>query len=369
MPGNMRIPLSISILLISSQVFSQIRIVEDTVLYKLLTKGIDHIYNYEFAEAEDMYDSIAERIPDHPVLPFYKSMIYYWGYFPLIPDGPGSEEFVQSLEEVIAISDSILKKNSEDIEAIFYNLASRSFLILYCADNGLSTKVFSHLGSIYKGILKAFEIQEQFPDFYFYTGLYNYWVEAYPEAHPIYYPFTILCKRGDKESGLTMLEYAFHNAFFMKPEAADFLSIIYLAFENNSSKAVYYMKELHHKFPNNRFFLSRYAELLLMNKDYELAKPIIDTLFHLDDYNVMKGYIFRGLYREFHKKNRERAKKDYLKGIEMSVSFGPRADYQVAYAYIGLSRYYRDKGDSQNARKYYKMAKESISYHYVYENY
>jgi len=353
----------------SSQTFSQIRIVEDTVLYKLLAKGIHHIYNYEFAKAEDLYESIAERIPDHPVLPFYKALIDYWGNVPIIPGGPGSDEFVQHMEEVITISNLMLDENSEDIEALFYNLASRSFLILYYADNGLPAKVFIHLGSIYRSIIKGFEIQEKFNDFYFYTGLYNYYVEAYPEAHPIYYPFTILCKRGNKELGLVMLDYAFKNAFFMKPESANFLAIIYLAFENNPSRAVQYMKELHQTFPDNHFFLSRYAELLLMNKDYSLAKPIVDTLFLLDDFNVMKAYVFNGIYEEFHNHNPEKAKYYYLKGVELSVPFGPRADYQVAYAYIGLSRYYRDKGDSEQAKYYYKRAKESISYPYVYENY
>jgi hypothetical protein len=366
---NMRISLIIVILSISSQTFSQIKIIEDTIVLRLLTRGVNHIYNYEFSPAEDLYDSIAERLPGHPVLPFYKGLIHYWKNLPLIPDGPGSDEFVHSMEEVIAMSNVMLKKNSENIEAIFYNLASRSFLILYYADNGLPAKVFIHLGDIYRNVMKGFEIQDQFIDFYFYTGLYNYYVEAYPETHPIYYAFTILCKRGNKELGLDMLDYAFRNAYFMQLEAGNFLSILYLSFENNPSKAVHYMRELHNRYPNNNFFLSRYAELLLMNNDYELAKPVIDTLFFLDDFNVMKAYVFRGIYEEFYRKDLEKAKDDYLKGVELSVPFGPRADYQVAYAYIGLSRYYKDKGDSENSKKYYKMAKESISYPYVYEDY
>lgn len=365
----MRIFAFILVFFLSAEAFSQIRIIEDTVVFKLLTKGVNLIYNYEFTQAEDLYDSIAERLPDHPVLPFYQGLIYYWGNIPVIPDGPGSEDFVKSMEEVITLSNQMLKENQDDIEALFYNLASRSLLILYYADNGLPAKVFIHLGRIYRGVMNAFQVQDQFHDFYFYTGLYNYYVEAYPEAHPIYYPFTLLCKRGDKELGLEMMEYSFYHAFFLKPETANFLSIIYLAFENNSSRAVFYMRELHERFPNNNFFLSRYAELLLMNEDYDLAKPLIDSLFFLDDFNVMKAYVFKGVYEEFHKKDPEKAKDYYLKGVALSVPFGPRADYQVAYAYIGLSRYYRDKGDSENTRYYFKKAKESISYPYVYENY
>ncbi len=365
----MRIFTFISVLFFSAETFSQIRIVEDTAVFKLLTKGVNLIYNYEFTQAEIIYDSIAERLPGHPVLPFYKGLVYYWKNTPVIPGGAGSEDFVRSMEEVINLSDLMLEKNKDDIEALFYNLASRSFIILYYADNGQPAKVIVHLGSIYRGIMSAFYVQDQFKDFYFYTGLYNYYVEAYPEAHPVYYPFTLLCRRGDKEQGLEMLDYAFHHAFFMKPESANFLAIIYLAFENNSSRALYYMRTLHESFPDNHFFLSRYAELLLMNKDYTIAKPVIDSLFLLDDFNVMKAYVFRGVYEEFYNKDPEKAKDDYLKGVELSVPFGPRADYQVAYAYIGLSRYYRDKGEPAQARKYYKLAKESISYPYVYENY
>ena len=365
----MRISLTIVILSISFQAFSQIKIIEDTVVLRLLTKGVKLTYNYEFSPAEDLYDSIAERLPGHPVLPFYQGLIHYWKNFPLIPGGPGSDDFIRSMEKVIELSNIMHEKDSENIEAIFYNLASRSFLILYYADNGLPAKVILHLGDIYRSVMKGFKIQDLFLDFYFYTGLYNYYIEAYPEEHPIYYAFTILCKRGNKELGLEMLDYAFRNAYFMQLEAGNFLSILYLAFENNPSKAIYYMKEVHKRYPNNHFFLSRYAELLLINKDYELAKSIIDTLFFLDDFNVMKAYVFRGVYEEFYNKDPEKARDNYLKGVELSVPFGTRADYYVAYAYIGLSRYYRDKSESHNARKYYKMAKESNSYSYVYDNY
>ncbi|KPK84220.1 MAG: hypothetical protein AMS27_10525 [Bacteroides sp. SM23_62_1] len=363
-----RIFIFIAVFFISINASSQISILEDSITLKLITRGVNLIYNYEFCRAQDLYDSIAERLPDHPVLPFYQGLIHYWGNLPVTPGGPGAEDFEKSMEDVIRLSNQVLDENQDDIEALFYNLASRSFLILYYADNGLPAKVFIHLGSIYRSVMKAFDLQDQFVDFYFYTGLYNYYVEAYPEAHPIYYPFTLLCKRGDKEAGLKMLDYAFNHAYFLRPESANFLSIIYLAFEDSSSRALHYMRELHERYPDNDFFLSRYAELLLMNKDYELAKPIIDTLFYLDDFNVMKAYVFRGIYKEFHLKNPEKAKDDYLKGVDLAVPFGPRADYQVAYAYIGLSRYYRDKGDSEKARYFYKKARESISYPYVYEN-
>ena len=69
-----------------------------------------------------------------------------------------------------------------------------------------------------------------YPDFYFFTGLYNYYREAYPEAHPIYKVLAFLFPRGDREKGSAELQNAGANSIMLKAEAYSFLVIHFSEF-------------------------------------------------------------------------------------------------------------------------------------------
>jgi hypothetical protein len=100
---------------------------------------------------------------------------------------------------------------------------------------------------------------------------------------------------------------------------------------------------------------------------YEQAKPQIDSLYTLEPYYRMKATIYLGLYEEGRNKNPEAAKKYFLRGIEEAEPFGSYAGYSVAYAYMGMSRYYERNGDRRKAREYYRKAKSTNAYPHVYE--
>ena len=63
-----------------------------------------------------------------------------------------------------------------------------------------------------------------YSDFYFFTGVYNYYREAYPEAYPVYKPLALLFPKGSKTKGLEDLLIASKNSIFLKAEAFSFLS-------------------------------------------------------------------------------------------------------------------------------------------------
>jgi len=357
------------LLVLSFQGFSQSGILTDTVTAKHIRLGMNHIYNLDFDIAQNYYDSIQSRYPDHPVIPFFLGMLKYWQHFPVIPGGPGSDDFISLMDSSRMLAQQMLLNDKYNIEGVFFDLSARSFLIMYYADNGMTSKAILHLGPVYRQLLKGFELEEQFNEFYFFTGLYNYYIEAYPEAHPVYRPVTFFFRKGDKDLGLKTLDYTFKNTIFLKIEAGLFLSIIYQGFENNSEQALYYAHQLYQNFPDNLTFTARYTEMLICHEHYDLAESLIDTLFNGDEFNIMKANIYSGLYADFKDKNPEKAKKYYLEGIRMAKPFGPRAGYQLAYAYMGLSKYYEKRGDGKSAKEYYKKARSTNAYPYVYEKF
>ena len=172
-----------ALIFISADVHSN-DLLRDTTTMEQIRLGIDRIYNYEFDQAEYALNLLENNYPEHPVTSFYEGLIYYWKYYPLIPGQPGASEFEQAMQ-ISWERAGRLKKNHQDIEGVFFELMSRAFIVMYYADNGRSSKAISHLGKIYRDILEGFDMQDEFKEFYFISGLYNYYREAYPEAYPI----------------------------------------------------------------------------------------------------------------------------------------------------------------------------------------
>jgi tetratricopeptide (TPR) repeat protein len=363
----MRNLIYICLFIIPLQAYTQTVFLDDPVVTRQIREGINHIYNLEFEESEFYLDSLKLRYPDHPVIPFYQGMQVYWKNHPIPQGGEISEAFVDYIETSVDLASNLLEKDKMDIEGVFFDLAARSFLIMYYADNGHPAKCFPHFDNVYRQLMRAFELEDQFEEFYFFTGLYNYYIEAYPEAHPVYKPVTRLFKNGNREQGLKSLDYAFRNADFMKVEASHFLVIIYLGFEHNYKTALSYTERLYSMFPNNTYFFSKYIEMLLVNGEFVPAKDLMDSLYTINPYNRMKALIYLGLYEEGKNMNREKAKGYFERGISESEAYGAYAGYQVAYAYMGMSRYYESKGDNKRAKEYYKKAKGTNAYPHVYE--
>jgi len=340
-------------------------LINDTTSLDKVRIGLNHVYNCDFDEAENTLDYLRKSYPSHPVTSFFEGLIYYWKFYPLMPGYPGAQEFEEVMEETWQRS-RLLKENGQKTEGVFFELMARSFIVMYYADNGHSSRAISHLGKIYRDIMASFDLQEEFNEFYFITGLYNYYREAYPEAHPVYKPAAMFFRKGDKVRGLDMLRFAADETNFMKVEAALFLSLIYINFENKVDSAVLYASRLHKDYPDNGYFLSKYTEMLLADQQYEEVLEFILQLMSKDGYNKMKGTILMGIYEEKKLHNAEKSRMYYEEGLRLAEAFDERANYIKAYAYIGLSRYFLEKGDEKQARAYKKKAKNASSFTYFY---
>ena len=356
-------------LIICHAATAQENLMDDKHVVPLIKDGIAHTYNMEFREAALYYDKVAAAYPGHAVNDFFNAQIIYWKNFPLILDNPESEFFIEQMNKCIQKADEALEDNPDNPEKIFISLVSKAFLMMFYADNEEYLKVMRLARNAYPLLKKSFSLRGYMVDFYFVTGLYNYYIEAYPEAHPAYKPITFFFKNGNKKQGLKQLIYASQYGVFLKAEALFFLQHIYMYYEQDPDAAQDYSEKLINLYPGNLQYLSNYLEVLILRKKYDKAIPIINQLIDRDedDYFKMKALIFNGYYNERVLDNHETAKINYYLGVRLAEKMGYPAEKYLAYGLMGLSNIYDKEGNKSKARDYEKLAKSYLKYGYLDE--
>ncbi len=346
--------LIVFILLQSFTLHSQI--LNDSSSVTLIKRGIDYVYNFKFDKADRVTQELKKLYPGHPINYLFRGMITYWQNYPLLTTSEERGSFENDMRKCIELCDKN-KNASNEAENLLVNLCARGFLLLYYTDNDLSFEVFPIASSTYQCIRRAFEFTEEYLDLYFFTGIYNYYREAYPEAHPVYKTLAFLFPKGSKIKGLNDLKLVAKNSILLKAEAYTFLNDIYLYFENNFQTAASYSKNLHTIYPENPQYLGSYIKGLLLIKRYDEAEKEINSSTAMNNaFFRAQAIVFKGIIQEKKYHNYSAAEELYSEGIRrMSVFRNLGYEYE-AYAYFGLSRISEKKGDIADQKNYRKLA-------------
>jgi hypothetical protein len=333
------------------------QLLKDSITIKLIKKGIDYVYNFQFSSAEKIATQLRDLYPGHPINYLLKGMITYWENYPLITTSAERELFEANMRKCIDICDRNKNKTVE-AEILLTNLCARGLLLLFYTDNELSFEVFPIASSTYQCIRRAFGFTSMYNDFYFFTGVYNYYREAYPEAHPVYKTLAFLFPKGSKAKGLEDLEIVSKNSIVLKAESYSFLTEIFLSFENNFPKATYYSKSLHLLYPDNPEYLGTYIKNLLLIKKYDEAeKEMMSSNVYLKNtFFQSQISIFKGILQEKKYHDIRLAKQLYQQGIKDISPFRSFGDEYAAYAYFGLSRISKANGNNEDQKSYRKLA-------------
>jgi hypothetical protein len=356
-------------LLLACPLYSQKSLLDNEKILDIIYDGLTAMYNYEFVEAHEALEIVRKEYPDHPVTPFFEGLITYWEYYPLVLGQPQSERFISSMEDCIDKAEKMLDKDENNIEGVFFDLFGRAFYVMFWSDNGKPGKVFPYLSQMYKETLKGFELKDVFNEFYFTCGLFNYYIEVYPEIHPIYKPFALLFRKGDRRLGLEQLQYCADHSVFLRVEARLFLALIYLNYENDLSTAQTYAASLYNEFPRNPYYAGMYLEILLYNHKYFFVPIILDHLKDMkDDFATMEYHLYNALYLEKSEYNMPGAANEYKTALNLAEKYGAFGDDYNAIAWMGLGRYYKSLHNRTKAEEYFRKAKEATSYRYILDD-
>jgi hypothetical protein len=333
------------------------QILKDSTSINMIKKGIDYIYDFQFNNAYKVSAELSNLYPGHPINHLFKGMIIYWENYPLITTSAARESFEEEMHECIEECDKN-KNQAVEAEILLVNLCARGLLLLYYTDNYLSFEVFPLASSTYQCIRRSFYFTTHYSDFYFFTGVYNYYREAYPEAHPIYKTLAFLFPKGSKVNGLQDLQVVAKSSIILKAEAYSFLTLIFLGYENNYQQATFYSKSLHIIYPDNPEYLGSYIKNLLLIKQYnEAENEIASSSSNLkSQFFQAQVTIFKGILQEKKYHNNNQAQQFYLKGIKDISVFRSYGNEYAAYAYFGLSRISDLNGDMDNKKRYHDLA-------------
>jgi hypothetical protein len=339
------------------------QLLSDSAVLNLVKRDIDCIYNLKFREARELYAKIITAYPEHPVGYLIRGMITYWENYPLLNASPSKDSFEDDLRQCIKAAE---KNNNPEYEAeyLLSNLCARGFLLMFYSDNNLVMEVIPLASSSYKYMRRSFDFTSVCTDLYYFTGVYNYYIEAYPRAYPVYKPLTLMFPAGDMKEGLNQLNTAASGSVVLRAESAFILTYIYENFENDFFQAHIYSRALHEHYPENLRFLASYIKNLLLLKRYDEADKIINSpaTKKTNLYFQAQLLIFKGILEEKKHLDNKAAEQYYNQGIRQLSPFGEYGSEYAAYGYFGLSRISAAKGEKNASQLYRKEALRLVDF-------
>lgn len=354
---------SMLFLFAKNTLYAQATMLDDKEMQEVISTGLDYMYNMDFEKAESKFKRVGEKYPSHPAYELLQYMSLTWEVLYNNSFKQKAPHGLALLESALKKADRMLKKNHNDAEGIFFTLAGRASIALYYSQTNETVKSVNEARKAYSLIKKADQWKEKLIDFNFPVGLYNYYVEQYPENHPVFKPFMFFFYKGNKQQGLKMLDKCSREGIFSKTESTNYLSHIYLRYEENYVQALRYTKPLIEKYPNNLYFKINHCEALIGNKQYKEAEFVAYGLYQSDKLLAqIAAYTYYGLLNEKHFKEPEKAKTFFLKAISLSQkSEIPIQDF-TGQCYAGLGRYYHSKGQQDKAVEAYEKCLDVTDY-------
>jgi tetratricopeptide (TPR) repeat protein len=346
-----------------NKLLAQKSMIDDKEMQELVKKGLNKTYNFEFTEAEKLFLQVEKKYPEHPAYNFLMASNLLWQMLYDDSYKEKSKEYFNYLETSLKLASPYLKKDKRDVEGVFFTMAIESCIAIYFAERGDNGKAMNHAKKAYDFMKAGFILKEKYVDFYFSTGLYDYFVVEYPETHPIYKPFMIFFSNGNKSRGIKELENCVKNGIFSRTESLHYLSNIFSKYENEPARSITYTDRLVKDYPQNYYFISRHVENLIALEKYKEAEVYAYKLFHTEKKSfVMRSYVFYGMLNEKHFKKPAEAMDYYKAAIKLSKELSQPVKEYVSFALIGIARIHHANGNKQEAIAHYKSAKEIADY-------
>jgi hypothetical protein len=261
----------LSILLLLSSLLSAQPVPFDS----LVIKGIKEIYDIKFSSAEKTFKELIADHPEHPAGKFFLAMIDWWKILLDLDNESYDDIFFAKLEDVIFQCDEILKKDPDNVDALFFKGGAIGFRGRLRAIRNSWIKAADDGREAMPLVQKASRLDPNNIDVQLGFGIYNYYAAVIPEQYPFIKPLMIFFPNGDKDKGIRELKLVATKGKYARFEAQYFLMTLYYHYEGNNQKANEYAKLLNSEFPDNSLFERFLGRTLVRRGDYMSA----DTIF------------------------------------------------------------------------------------------
>ena len=331
------------------------------------TDALNHLYNFEFEEAEKQFMEIKSDYNWHPLPYFLLGLSEWWKIMPNVNSTAHDDRFIAYMDSAIYVAERLYKNESYKIESAFFLAAAYGFKgRLYSTEE---RKQWRKAASAGRQALKYLEISktrsELSPELMFGDALYNYFSVWIPENYPILKPILAFFPKGDKALGLEQLKEVSTNAFYTRTEAQVFLMMILNSYENNRPRALQIGEYLHETYPDNPYFHRYYARLLYSVGQYGKCMGVSEQIMQRID-SAWVGYEANsGRYAGFFlgqiyqaRNDTIMAKQNYRKAIAFAEEIGAYESGYYLFSMLYLGRILKAEGRKEEANEFFKTIKK-----------
>ncbi len=341
----------------------QTPISSDPELKKLVLKGLDKMYNFKFKEAESIFKQVKVKLPGHPLYYMLMAMNLDWQWEPELTNDTMVKKMKAFLNHTVELCDDLLNvQKKDDAEIMFIYFTAEGFLARIHSMQGDFMAAVKNSTNAYKYVKRGFTLKEKLSDFYFSTGMYNYYRERYPELHPIIKPFAKMMDKGNAVEGIEQLKTSYRTSFFSKMESANYLVNIYFKYEGKPAEILSTIEDVIKKYPDNLFFVYKYAEGLMQTNQTEKALPYIEKLISSNwSYYKCVGNIMTTWYNLNNNKTTEAIASMALADVLYKKMYKVN-DNLHGYYYITKGKLAQAEGKNAEAKKLYNTAANKAEY-------
>lgn len=330
-----------------------------------IKKGLDKLYNLEFDAAESYFKPIKAKYHNHPLAYLLEAIQLQWKYLPIENNPTAFKQYTLQLQNCKQKAEILLKQPTYKAEATFFLLAAHGYIALSSNYTKDYAKAVNEARLAYSYLKDGFKLTKENPDFYYTTGIYNYYRVQYPLTHPIVKPLVTFFENGNKILGKQQLAIASTKSTFSRMEALMVLGNIHLKYEKDFAAGLHYTGALFKKYPNNYTFRIRYTEALLFTNKFDEANTQIASLANKGGtVNALASDFFSGYEAEFNQKNDKLAAKFYAETLKHKPDSRYTEEY-YAMACLGMGRIMQRINDNEKARFFYKKCLEHAQYTWV----
>jgi tetratricopeptide (TPR) repeat protein len=254
----------------------------DQDISRLVKRGLEHSYHFQWKEAEKTFKKIIDKYPDDPRGYHYYSSIYIWYYLSSKSEND-LDTFIKYSDDAISAAEKLLKKESKNLDAIYILGANYNYrAIAFAKDENYLDAVWASKKS--ESFLKdLLQLDPKNYDAYLGLGLYNFAMGQIPSAFK--WALSLAGIDGSREKGLEYIRLAATEGDIAKIEAqyyyAQILSEVLFEYE----EAEEYLKNLVQKYPENIVFNYTYSVLEIKQRNLKSSEKILRKILKNTDPN------------------------------------------------------------------------------------
>ena len=334
---------------------------ETNDIHELGVKGYSLTFDMQYEAADKILDEMIRMEPENALGYFLKSKKYIWMYIFGSNDMEHINKFADLSYKTIEISKKMLKKNKDDIDALFYLGNTYGYLGRWYGEEGKWIKAFwnGRKGTNY--LKKVIEKDPEYYDAYLGLGMYHYYVDVLPKFIKVL--SFLLGGGGDREKGLEEVSIASSKGVFTNGEAKFILGdSFYSEIENNFKAALPFYKELIARYPHNLFFKMRLSLCYKNLYKHDMAIQTINDLLKtesLDKYPGIHTLLYRYLGDTYSDINKfEKAIDAFKSALPLLEAQKRTESWEYPWALYSIGDCYEMLGEIDEAHEYYSRISE-----------